>query len=326
MRRRELIAGGLTALFPFKTVAQGSGKRRSVGVLMAWAREYPLSQDYLSAFISAFERLGWRDGSNVNIDVCWPTEALKMAHCAEHLVSASHDVIVATATPALEALAPRTQSVPIVFVLISEPLGRGFVRDLARPGGNLTGFSNFDVSMTGKWLQLLKEVAPQVRRAAFLFNPDTAVADAFVREFHRLAPTLDLVPSVAAVRSDSEVDDALRQLSERGNGGLVVMSDVFTSIHRAAIISSAERHRIPAIYPYANFAQEGGLVGYGTDRADQFRKTASYVDRILKGERAGDLPVQSPTKFEFVINLKAARAIGIEVPTSLLLRANEVVE
>jgi putative tryptophan/tyrosine transport system substrate-binding protein len=326
MRRREFVALGAAVLLSNRAIAQDTRQRRSVGILMGWVRGYPLSEQYLTAFLSSFKQLGWQEASNVDVEVCWPTEELQMVPCAERLVKGNHDVIIATATPALEALVARTQSIPTVFVLLSEPLGRGFVKDLARPGGNLTGFSNFDVSMTGKWLQILKEVVPRARRAAFLFNPDTAVADAFVREFYRLAPTLDFEPSTAAVRNTIEVDDALRLLGERGDGGLVVMSDVFTSIHRAAIISSAERHRVPTVYPYGNFAKEGGLIGYGTDRVDQFRRTASYVDRILKGERAGDLPVQAPTKFEFVVNLKAARAIGVEVPISLLLRADEVIE
>jgi putative ABC transport system substrate-binding protein len=235
-------------------------------------------------------------------------------------------VLLAGSSPPLAALRPATTTIPIVFVLVSDPVGQGFVESLARPGGNITGFTNFEFSMIGKWVELLKEIAPHTKRIAVIFNPETApYTQRYLPPFEDAARSFAAEPATAPVHSDSEIESAIAALAQ-SEGGIIVMSDPFTAVHRKVIVSLTRRYRVPAVYPFRFFTTEGGLTSYGADIPDLFRRSASYVERILSGAKPRDLPVQQPTKFEFVINLQTAKALGLEVPPTLLARADEVIE
>jgi putative ABC transport system substrate-binding protein len=247
---------------------------------------------------------------------------------ARELVELQPDAIIGRSTPVIAALLRETRSVPIVFTTVSDPIGSGFVESLAHPGGNITGFTNFEASIGGKWLGLLKEIAPRMTRTAMMFNPELApYAQYYVRPFERAGRLFGVEPISASVLDDADIEREIAALASESNGGLIVLPDAFTtSLHRRQIIEQAARHRLPTIYPYRFIATEGGLMSYGIDVADLYRHAASYIDRILRGTKAGDLPVQQPTKFELVINLKTAKSLGLEVPLPLLIRVDEVIE
>ena len=273
--------------------------------------------------------LGWSVGRNLQIDYRWGSANVeRIKQFAKELVSLKPDVILAGSTPVTAALQRETVGIPIVFVVVSDPVGDGFVASLARPGGNITGFINFEHSMGGKWLVLLKEAAPMLKRVATMFNPETAPGGGryFVPSFEVAGATLGVKPIVAPVRSPGEIDKVIEDLAREPDGGLVLMPDTFTFVNRTQVMTLAERHKLPLILWLGNHANEGALVGYGPNYHDLFRRSASYVDRILRGEKPSDLPVQVPTKFDLVINLKTAKTLGLTVTPTLLARADEVIE
>jgi putative ABC transport system substrate-binding protein len=318
--RRKFITAlcAAAAAWPWTTGAQ-SGTRR-ISVLAD-------SPDYVLLFVEALGKLGWIEGRNVHIDYrTYKADLESLRTAAAELIALRPDVIFA---PALGFVAVRaqTQTIPIVFVRIAAPVERGFVASLARPGGNVPGFSNFEPSVAGKWLGLLKEVAPNLARSATMFNPDAAPhAPPFLRAVEAASRALGMETIAAPVRTDAEVETVVASLGRDGDGALLVIPDPFTYAHRQAIIRAAESHRVPAIYPDRLFADDGGLMAYNDDIAEQYRGAAAYVDRILKGAKPGELPVQQPTKYQFVINLKTTKALGLTIPVTLLARVDQVIE
>jgi putative ABC transport system substrate-binding protein len=281
----------------------------------------------LSAFTQALADLGWTDGRNVRMDLRWAGgDTNRMRALAQELVGLQPDVILANNTPATAALQRETRTIPIVFVNVADPVANGLVARLDRPGGNITGFAYYEASLGGKWLDLLLEIAPGLKRAAIMFNPDTATASAFMPSLETAARSLKVAPIITPVHTDAEIETAIIALGREPGGGLVVLPDVFLGAHRAPIISAAARNKVPTIYWLSGFAREGGLLSYGPDAVDLYRRAASYVDRILRGAKPADLPVQLPTKFEMAVNLKTAKALGLAVRPSILLRADEVIE
>jgi putative ABC transport system substrate-binding protein len=329
MRRREFITllGGAAASWPLAARAQQSNRLRLVGVLLAMAPSDPEAQLRVKAFEAALRELGWTEGRNLRLEYRWvPGDASLLRGQATELVGLAPDLILATSTPVLAALR-QENPLPIVFVQVTDPVGDGFVPNLARPGGFLTGFTSFEFTICSKWLEALKHVAPKVRRVALMFNPDTApFARKFWQPVEDAASSFDVEPIQAPVRDVGEIEHAIEAFARDANGGLMVLPDVSTTNHRNLIIALAARHRLPAVYPYRHFAASGGLMSYGSDLADVYRRAASYVDRILKGAVPGDLPVQAPAKFEFVINLRTANALGLTVPPRVLGRADEVID
>jgi len=332
VRRREFITllGGSAAAWPLAARAQQPSRMRRIGVLTTFSADDTLAERWLAAFRKGLDELEWRDGRNVQIDYRRAAgDANRLAASAKELVALQPDVIFAVTTPTVAALLRETRTLPIVFAQVSDPVGSGFVASLARPGGNVTGFTNINIesSIGGKWLQLVKQIAPSVRRVAMIYNPPTApFASYYLRPFEAAGPSLAVQASVAPVDSDADIENALNALAHEPGGGFVVLPDTFTGIHRDQIVSLAARHRLPAVYPFRWFAEIGGLLSYGIDSDDMFRRAASYVDRILKGEKPADLPVQAPTKFEMIINNKTAKTLGLDVPPSLLVAADEVIE
>jgi putative tryptophan/tyrosine transport system substrate-binding protein len=301
---------------------------RRIGVLMGLAETDPEAKPRVTAFQQELQRLGWTEGRNARIDYRWGGgDASRIRAYAVELAGLRPDVIVANATPVIDAVRQETRTIPIVFVLASDPIGNGFVENLARPGGNLTGFSNFEFSMGGKWLETLKEIAPYLVKVAMLFNPETApYAGNFIGPAQSAATKLGVNLALMSVRDSGELEHAIASLAGASDVGLIMLPDIFTSTHRDLLIAQVARSRVPAIYAYRYFVDDGGLVSYGVDTTDVFRQTASYVDRILRGANPGELPVQAPTKFELVISLKTAKALGVTVPPSLLARADKVIE
>jgi putative ABC transport system substrate-binding protein len=327
MKRRHFITllGGAAA-WPLAARAQEAERSRRIGVLMGIA-EGPLGQVYVRAFLDGLRELGWTDGRNVQIDIRWAAGSADQTRAfAKELVDGRPDVIVGQNTPVVAALLRETSTLPIVFVNVADPVGSGFVTNYSRPGGNVTGFTGFEPSLAGKWLQLLKEIAPSVTRAALIFNPESGPGLAFLSPAETAAATLGMKVIAAPVHNTSEIEHALDGLAREPNSGLIVLPDNFTAIHRALIISLSARYRIPATYPFRYIPAEGGLISYGVDVADLHRRSAAYVDRILRGEKSGELPVQGPTKFLLVVNLKTASALGFDVPWILEQRADEVIE
>jgi len=329
MRRRDFIAllGGAAACWPLRARAQQSNRLRLVGVLFAMSPSDPESELRVRAFEAGLRELGWTEGRNLRLEYRWaPGDAALLHSQATELVGLAPDLILATSTPVLGALR-QGSPLPIVFVQVTDPVGGGFVPNLARPGGYLTGFTSFEFTIGSKWLEALKHVAPAVQRVALIFNPDTApFAQMFWQPVEDAAPSFDVEPIQTPVRDVGEIEHAIEVFARDGNGGLMVLPDVSSTNYRDLIIALAARHRLPAVYPYRHFAASGGLMSYGTDVADVFRRAASYVDRILKGAAPGDLPVQAPAKYEFVINLKTANTLGLTVPPLWLGRADEVIE
>jgi putative ABC transport system substrate-binding protein len=293
-----------------------------------WSDENdPVAKTFVSPFIQALASLGWTDGRNVRMDIRWGgDDTNRMRGLAQELVGLQPDIILTASTPATAAVQRETRTIPIVFAGATDPVATGIVARLDRPSGNVTGFANNEPSLGGKWLELLSEIAPGLKRAAIMFNPDTSPASAYMPSLEMAARLLKIVPIIAPVHSDAEIETAMIALGREPGGGLVVMPDGFTYLHRAPIISAAARNNIPAVYAFSEWARDGGLLSYGPDRVDLVRRAASYVDRILRGEKPGDLPVQFPTKFDMAVNLKTVRALGLSIPPSILLRATEVIE
>jgi putative ABC transport system substrate-binding protein len=328
MRRRQFIAGlGSAAAWPLAARAQQPDRMRRIDVLMAYEENDPLARARVSGLTQALADLGWTDGRNVRVDVRWTgSDIIQIRALVQELVGLQPDIILASSTPVTAALQRQTQTIPIVFVNVSDPVASGILPRLDRPGGNITGFATLEASLAGKWLEILLEIAPVLKRAAIMFNPDTAPASLYVPSFETAARSLKVVPSTAPVHSDGEIETTIMALARELGGGFVVMPDAFEDVHRGAIISAAARNSVPAVYPHSTWARDGGLLSYGVDQIDTFRRAATYVDRILGGAKPGDLPVQFPTKFEMAVNLKTARALGLTVPQSIMLRADEVIE
>jgi putative ABC transport system substrate-binding protein len=271
--------------------------------------------------------LGWTDGRNVRMDIRWAGRDInRIRASAPELVGLQPDIILTAGTPETVAVQRETRTIPMVFVNTGDPVASGLVARLDRPSGNITGFANYETTLAGKWLELLTEIAPGLKRAAIMFNPDTAPVSTFMPSFETAARSLKVVAITAPVHGDVEIEKTIIALGRVPRGGLVIMPDVFADVHRAAIITAAARNNVPAVYWASYYAREGGLLSYGADQVDIFRRAASYVDRILRGAKPGDLPVQFPTRFEMAVNLKTAKALGLAVPTSILLRATEVVD
>jgi putative ABC transport system substrate-binding protein len=329
MRRREFITlVGTGAAWPLVAHAQQPDRIRVIGVLVAGTADDPEHQARVAAFRQGLEQLGWTDGHNVRFDIRWATtnaDALRK-HAAE-LAALAPDVIVSaagttTTAPLLEA----TRDLPIVFVILIDPVGAGFVASLARPGGNATGFLMFEYGLSGKWLELLKQIAPGVTRVAVLRDPTIASGIGQFGAIQSAAPSLGLEATPFNVRDASEIERDIAAFARSANGGMIVTAAPRSLIHRDLIVALAARHRLPAVYSLRPFFAHGGLIAYGPDILDQFRRSAAYVDRILKGEKPADLPVQAPTKYELLINLKTAKALGLELPAALVARADQVIE
>ena len=330
MRRRDFIkaiAGSTT--WPLAAHAQQADHMRRIGVLMGYPENDLEGPAFFAAFREGLQKLGWIEGRNIRLDTRWvsPEDAEARQRFAKELVALQPDLILSSVTPTTAALLQQTRTIPIVFATVSDPVGSGFVASLARPGGNVTGFQALLSSLGGKWLELLKEIAPRVANVAMLFNPAVApYAEAFLDPFKAAASSFAVEPIAASVRDTSELEAVIAAQARAQNGGLIVMPDTFMDVHRAEIISLAARFGVPAIYPRRPFTEVGGLLSYGIDQLDSYRRAAIYVDRILKGEKPSELPVQAPVKFELVINLKTAKALGLEVPWFLRQRADEVIE
>jgi len=330
IRRRDFITllGGAAAAWPLAARAQRTERVRRIGMLQPLAADDPEAQLRVSAVNGRLKELGWTDGSNVRIDYRWTSgnTALMRTQAAD-LVSLTPDVILGASTPVVAALRAETSTIPIVFVQVIDPVAAGFVTSLARPGGNVTGITNFEFTVGGKWLETLKEISPRLVRVAVLYNPKTApYAGSLLRSIGSAAPSFAVEPTDTPVANAAEIERAIDSFAQMSNSGLLVLPDSTTLLHRDLIIARAAHHRLPAIYPFRYFAINGGLASYGTDAADTHRQAVSYVDRILRGTKPEDLPVQAPIKFELIVNLKAAKALGLEVPPTLLARADEVIE
>ena len=329
MNRRGFTAAlAGAAAWPLTGHAQQAERVRRVGVLNAFLENDPVNRATLTAFAGALEPLGWVEGENIRIDYRFAAgdPTLFKTYAAE-LVGLSPDAILASNTPAVAALRQQTRTIPIVFVRVSDPVGQGFVQSLARPGGNITGFSVYDAPLMGKWVQLLKEVAPYVTRVAVIFNPDTAPYAALLNGgIEAAAPSLGMTAKFVPVHDDPGIEDAIATQAREPGGGLIALPDSFNTSHRDVIIAAASRHRLPVIGAADYFARAGGLMSYGFDLVDQYARAASYIDRILKGASPADLPVQQPTKYSLIINLKTVKALGLTVPPTLLAMADEVIE
>jgi len=330
MRRRKFITllGGAAA-WPLAARAQQSERVRRVGVLMSPREDDLEIQIRAGTLRKGLAELGWVEGRNVHIDFRWAGgDAARASAYAAEIVRLMPDVIVANSTLCLKAVRNETSTIPIVFVVVGDPVGQGFVSSLAHPGGNITGFTAFEFEIGSKWLEIAKTVAPEVRRIAFIFNPEAGLpyAEKFVQSIARAAPARGVELIVSPVRDAAEVDRVIVRLGSESNGGLIVNPDAFTVANRGLIISLAARYRLPAIYAYRYYAADGGLLSYGHETNDLFWRAAIYVDRIFKGAKPADLPVQNPTKFELIINLKTAKALGLTIPDKLLALADEVIE
>ena len=329
MRRREFIAlfGSTTVAWPLGARAQQPDRMRRIGVLLNLAADDPEGQTRLVAFVQGLQQLGWTVGRNMRIDTRWAAgDAERIRKYAAELVALAPDLILASGVPAVSAVQQASRTMPMVFVDTTDPVAAGLVASLARPGGYATGFTQFEFGMSGKWLELLKEIAPGVTRSAVIRNPMTPAGSGQLGAIQAVAPSLRVEISPIDVRDTSEIEHAIAAFAREPNGGLIVLSTSLALAHREQIIASAARHHLPAVYPFRIYVNAGGLVSYGPDQIDPYRRAAGYVDRILKGEKPADLPVQAPTKYELVINLKTAKALGIELSPTLSARADEVIE
>jgi putative ABC transport system substrate-binding protein len=328
MERREFITilGGAAA-WPLAARAQLQ-KMRRIGVLTGFNENDPEGKRRYSAFTQALADLGWTDGRNVRIDLRWlgGSNINRIRALAQELVRLQPDIILIVGTPATVAVQRETRTIPIVFANVADPVASGLVERLDRPSGNVTGFANFEASLGGKWLELLSEIAPGLKRAAIMFNPNTSPVSTFMPSFETAARSLKVALTTAPVHDEAEIETAIIALGREPGGGLVVESGGFPVAHRAPLILAAARNNVPAVYGLSDIARDGGLLSYGPDVVDNFRRAASYVDRILRGEKPGDLPVQLPVKYEMVLNLKTAKALGLAVPPSIRLRADEIIE
>jgi putative tryptophan/tyrosine transport system substrate-binding protein len=330
MKRRDFIAGFSGAVaWPVVPRAQPSEPMRRLGVLMAYGDEDPEAKAWLAAFLRGLRELGWAEGRNLRIDIRWTAgSSERIRRSAKELVDLQPDAILSDTTPVTAALKRETRTIPIVFMTVSDPVGSGFVASLARPGGNITGFSNHESSMVGKWLELLTQIAPGIKRTAMMFNPDMSpyVRSYYLPFFEAGARSLKVEPILAPVRSDAEIETAIASLGRESGGSIIVMPDTFLYVHSTPIISLAVRNNMPLVSNNSVFVRGGGLLSYGIDSADVFHRAAVYVDRILRGANPAELPVQLPVKFELAINLKTAKALGLAVPPSIWLGADEVIE
>jgi putative ABC transport system substrate-binding protein len=326
MRRRDFITlvGGSAVVWPLAARAQQSGQMRRIGVLMPFARDDPEGQARVTAFLQGLQKLGWTEGRNLQIEYRWSTGDLQKA--ATELVTLSADVIFTNSTPAVAALQQATRSVPIVFANVGDPVSGGFVDSLAKPGGNITGFTNFDYGMGAKWVELLKEIAPYVTHVGVIRDPTSTASIGELGVIQLAARSFGLEVSPLGGRDAKDIERTVTEFAGGSNRGLIAVASPLLANNRDLIISLAARHQLPTVYSFRFFVADGGLISYATDPIDQNRQAAGYVDRILKGEKPADLPVQSATKYELVINLKTAKALGLTVPHSLLSRADEIIE
>jgi len=329
-KRRDIVTLlGSAAAWPVAARAQQPDRVRRIGVLMGYAESDPDARAWYAAFRETLQRHGWTEGRNAQIDTRWatPADVEAMRSFAKEIVALQPNVILSSTTPPTSVLLQQTRTIPIVFAIVADPIGSGFVASFARPGGNVTGFIFTEPTMAGKWLELLKGVAPRVDRVAMLFNPVSApYAEYWLTPLKAAAPSFSVEAIPAPVRDRSELESVIAAQAGEPNSGLIVMPDSFTDTHRVEITALAARYRLPAVYPFRFFAEAGGLLSYGVDRTDNFRRAATYLDRILRGEKPAELPVQAPAKYELVVNLKTARALGLTAPDTLLARADEVIE
>jgi putative ABC transport system substrate-binding protein len=322
-----MAALGAAAAWPLAARAQQGDRMRRIDVFIGTDENDPVGNVRRSAFTQALADLGWAVGRNVQMDFRWGGDDINRIRAfAQELVGLQPDIILTNTTPATVAVQRETRTIPIVFAGVNDPVASGIVPRLNEPGGNITGFALYEATLGGKWLELLSEIAPGLMRAAIMFNPDAAVAPTFMPSFEMAARSLKVVPIVAPVHSDVDIETAIIGLAAKPGGGFIVMPDAWMLAHRAPIISAAARNNVPAVYSLSYFAQDGGLLSYATDGVDMWRRAASYVDRILRGAKPGDLPVQLPTKFKMAVNLKTAKALGLAIPPSILLRADEQIE
>jgi putative ABC transport system substrate-binding protein len=331
MRRRALVAlaGGASLAWPLAARAQQPVRMQRIGVLMGYPENDLEAQGFIAAFRDGLGRAGWTEGRNIRIDARWamPADADAMQRFATELVALRPDLIFSSTTPTTAALLKQTRTIPIVFAIVADPVGSGFVASFPQPAGNATGFVVTEGSLGSKWLELLRQIAPRISRVAFLFNPATTpFADIYVAPFKAAAASFAIEAVTTPVRDRSELEPGIAAQARAPNGGLVVMPESFTTAHRVEITSLAARHRLPSVYAYRFFVENGGLLSYGVDLADNCRRAAAYADRILRGEKPADLPVQAPVKYLLVINLRTARALGLTIPPSLLAIADEVIE
>jgi putative ABC transport system substrate-binding protein len=326
VKRREFIIGGAAAAWPLAARAQQSERVRRVGVLVGLAENDPEMKERIAGLRQGLEKLGWAEGNNLRIDYRFAPAGAQARLLARELIALQPDVILTQSTPATAAMQQETRTIPIVFASVADPIGSGFVASLSRPGGNLTGLLQYEEGITGKWLAMLKEIAPNLTRAALVANPRTSAFDYFLQSAKAVAPSLgiDLVPT--PVDHAADIERAIKAFAREPNGGIVLPPDISTVVHRDLIIALAARHRLPAVYAIRVFVAAGGLMYYGPDFVDLYRQSASYVDRVLRGTKPADLPVQTPTKFETVVNRKTAKALGLTVPPGLLIAADEVIE
>jgi putative ABC transport system substrate-binding protein len=329
VKRREFITllGGTAAAWPLAARSQQGERRRHIGILMSAAEGDQEARAQQTAFVHALNELGWANGRNVNIDTRWGgADAGRLLTNARDLVAQGPDLILASGGVSMQALLQANRTVPIVFLQVLDPVGAGYVGSLARPGGNVTGFTNFEYGMSGKWLEVIKEMVPEMTRAAVLRDPGATSGTAQFAAIQAVAPLLrvELIP--LGLGDVGEIERNIAEFARTKNGGLIIVPGALAVRHRELIVALSAHHRLPAIYPYRYFTISGGLMSYGPNPADQFRQAAGYADRILKGEKPADLPVQNPTKYELVINLKTAKALGLDVPPTLLARADEVIE
>ena len=331
LKRREfitLLSSGAAA-WPLAVRAQQSDRVRRIGVLMGWPENDPEARSERAAFVEELQKLGWVDGRNLRTDTRWanPSDPESMHRFAKELVALQPDLILSQSTPATTALLQETRTIPIIFAIVADPIGSGFVASFPRPGGNATGFAVTEPTQAGKWVELLKEIAPQVTRVAALFNPAMATfAEFWLKPFKAAAASFALEATLAPVHDTSELESVIAAQAREPNSGLFVMPDAFMITYRVEVTSLAARYRLPAVYAFRFFTEVGGLLSYGEDLTDNFRHAATYSDRILKGAKPGELPVQAPVKFELVIKLKAAKALGLSIPQTLLVAADKVIE
>ncbi len=327
MRRRQFITGFATAtLWPVAVRAQQPVRTKRIGILMGVADDVE-GQARLRTFLQALQASGWTDGQNVRIETRWAAgDSDAIRAYATELAALTPDVILAVTTAAFVAMQLTTQSIPIVFVQVVEPLSSGLVTSLAHPGGNSTGFTSFEYATAGKWLAAVKEIAPSVARVAVVHSPDDPASAGYLREGETLAPSIGVRLVSIGARTIAEVERAMDDFAREPNGGMIILPSAFTAAHREQIVALAASHRLPTVYPFRYFAVAGGLLTYGFDNIELYKRAASYVDRILRGAKPNELPIQQPTRFEMVVNLKAAKALGLTIPESFLVRADEVIE
>jgi len=329
MRRRTLLAlaGGAALTWPFAARAQPQNRKRLIGVLMNFRADEPEGRLRITAFVQALQQFGWTDGANMHLEIRWAgDDAARYARHAEELVAQAPDVILASASPSVAALQQATHNVPIVFANVIDPVGAGYVASLARPGGNITGFTAFDYSIAGKWFDLLKQIAPRMRRLAVVRDPSFAAGIGLFAVIQSVASSSGVEISVIDPRETGELDRGFGAFAHEPDGGVIVTAAASIIVRRELIVSLATRHRLPSIYPFAYYAVNGGLASYGPSSTDEFTRAAAYADRIIKGESPRNLPVQAPTKYELAINLRSARAFGLAIPPALLATADQVIE